>query len=90
MGLRVANGPVSWGVDVPDKQDAPPWEEVFDEISLAGYHWCELGPVGYLPADDALVSAALAERGLRVAGSHVYEPIHEPTERSVGDDPSDM
>ena len=52
MGLRVANGPVSWGVDLPDKPGAPPWDEVFTEISEAGYLWCELGPVGYLP-DDA-------------------------------------
>ena len=52
MGLRVANGPVSWGVDLPDKPGAPPWEEVFSEISEAGYRWCELGPAGYLPNDD--------------------------------------
>ncbi len=77
MGLRVANGPVSWGVDLPDKPGAPPWDEVFSEISEAGYLWCELGPVGYLPDDDDLVRAELDARHLRVAGSYVFEPIHD-------------
>jgi inosose dehydratase len=77
MGLRVANGPVSWGVDLPDKPGAPPWEEVFSEISEAGYRWCELGPVGYLPNDDERVRAELAARGLGVAGSYIFEPLHD-------------
>ena len=77
MGLRVANGPVSWGVDLPDKPGAPPWEEVFSEISEAGYQWCELGPVGYLPNDDERVRAELEARGLGVAGSYIFEPLHD-------------
>jgi inosose dehydratase len=77
MGLRVANGPVSWGVDLPNKPGAPPWEEVFSEISEAGYEWCELGPVGYLPDDDERVRAELDARSLHVAGSYVFEPIHD-------------
>src|SRR5258706_775751 len=77
MGLRVANGPVSWGVDLPDKPGAPPWEEVFSEISEAGYEWCELGPVGYLPVDDEHVRTELAARGLGVAGSYIFSPPHE-------------
>ena len=79
MGVRVANGPVSWGVDLPDKPGSPPWEEVFSEISEAGYRWCELGPRGYLPDDDAQVRAELDARGLGVAGSYVFEPIHDRT-----------
>ncbi|MDP9464015.1 MAG: sugar phosphate isomerase/epimerase [Actinomycetota bacterium] len=77
MGLRVANGPVSWGVDLPDKPGAPPWEEVFSEISQAGFRWCELGPVGYLPDDDDRVRAELDARGLSVAGSYIFEPMHD-------------
>ena len=77
MGLRVANGPVSWGVDLPDKPGAPPWEQVFSEISEAGYKWCELGPVGYLPDDDDVVRAELEARGLGVAGSYIFQPLHE-------------
>ena len=77
MGIEVANGPVSWGVDLPDKPGAPPWEEVFDEISQAGYRLCELGPMGYLPADDGRVRAELDARGLGVAGSYIFEPMHD-------------
>ena len=77
MGLRVANGPVSWGVDLPDKPGAPPWQDVFTEISEAGYKWCELGPVGYLPDDDDLVRAELDTRGLGVAGSYIFQPLHD-------------
>ena len=77
MGLRVANGPVSWGVDLPDKPGSPPWEDVFSEISEAGYKWCELGPVGYLPDDDDLVRAELDARGLGVAGSYIFQPLHD-------------
>ena len=61
----------------PDKPGAPPWEEVFSEISEAGYKWCELGPVGYLPNDDERVRAELEARGLGVAGSYIFEPLHD-------------
>jgi inosose dehydratase len=77
MGIDVANGPVSWGVDLPDKPGAPPWDEVFDEISQAGYRLCELGPMGYLPDDDDTVRAELDSRGLGVAGSYIFEPMHD-------------
>lgn len=78
MALQLANGPVSWGVDLPDKPGAPPWEDVFTEIADAGFRWCELGPLGYLPDDDQRVRAELARRGLSVAGSYVFEPMHDP------------
>ena len=68
MAIQVANGPVSWGVDLPDKPGAPPWDEVFDEISQAGYQLCELGPMGYLPDDNERVRAELGARGLGGAG----------------------
>jgi inosose dehydratase len=77
MGIQVANGPVSWGVDLPDKPGAPPWEEVFDEISQAGYKLCELGPMGYLPDDNERVRIELEARGLGVAGSYIFEPLHD-------------
>ncbi len=77
MAIQVANGPVSWGVDLPDKPGAPPWQEVFDEISQAGYKLCELGPMGYLPDDNERVQIELAARGLGVAGSYIFEPMHD-------------
>jgi len=77
MGIEVANGPVSWGVDRPDMPGAPGWEEVFDEISAAGYRLCELGPLGYLPNDNRQVRVELESRGLGVAGSYIFEPLHD-------------
>ncbi len=77
MAIQVANGPVSWGVDLPDKPGAPPWQEVFDEISEAGYKLCELGPMGYLPDDNERVRIELEARGLGVAGSYIFEPLHD-------------
>jgi inosose dehydratase len=77
MAIEVANGPVSWGVDRPDMPGAPPWEEVFDEISEAGYRLCELGPLGYLPDDNRQVRVELDARGLGVAGSYIFEALHD-------------
>ena len=87
MSIEVANGPVSWGVDLPDKPGAPSWEEVFDEISEAGYRLCELGPLGYLPDDNERVRAELGARGLGVAGSYIFEPMHD---RDRHDDINDV
>jgi inosose dehydratase len=69
MKLRLATGPVSWGVDFADAPGNPPWTEVVDGIAAAGYRWAELGPLGYLPAD------ALARRGIGVTGGFVFEPL---------------
>jgi inosose dehydratase len=77
MGIDLANGPVSWGVDRPDMPGAPSWQEVFDEISEAGYRLCELGPPGFLPDDIDATRAELASRGLGVAGSYIFEPMHD-------------
>jgi inosose dehydratase len=71
--LRLATGPVSWGVDFAGAPGNPPWAEVLDGIARAGYEWTELGPLGYLPegADE------LRARGLRACGSFVFEPLHD-------------
>jgi inosose dehydratase len=76
--LRLATGPVSWGVDFAGVPANPPWNEVLDGIAEAGFGWLELGPLGYLPADPA---AALEARGLRLSGGFVFEPLHDPAQR---------
>jgi inosose dehydratase len=68
---------VSWGVDFAEDAGNPPWREVLEGIERSGYHWTELGPVGYLPENPALLRPELERRGLRVAGSFVFEPLHE-------------
>jgi inosose dehydratase len=76
MTVRLANGPVSWGVDFAEAPGNPPWEIVFDQIAEAGFSWTELGPIGYLPQNQAQLRDELDRRGLQVAGSFVFQPLH--------------
>jgi inosose dehydratase len=80
-GLRLATGPVSWGVDFADASGNPPWETVLDDIQRSGIGALELGPVGYLPEDRAELREALESRGLRAVGSFVFESLHDPGSR---------
>lgn len=84
MDLRVpvGNGPVSWGVDFADQPGIPAWDTVFAQIASAGYTWAELGPIGYIPADIELVRARFEGWALRVAGSFIFEPLHDPEART--------
>jgi inosose dehydratase len=76
--LKLANAPVSWGVDFPDQPGVPPWSEVLDGIAKAGYRNVELGPYGFLPEAPGALREALEGRGLRAAGGLLYEPFHDP------------
>jgi inosose dehydratase len=78
LSLELAGGPVSWGVDFADAPDNPPYEDVLAGVAAAGLRWIELGPVGYLPEDRAL----LAAQGLAVAGTFVFEALHDPSART--------
>ena len=81
MALRLATGPVSWGVDFPDDPHNPPWQEVLDGIAATRLGLTELGPLGYLPSDPATLRPELERRGLAVAGSFVFERFDDPAER---------
>jgi inosose dehydratase len=71
--LRLAGGPVSWGVDFAEDPDNPPYSEVLDGIASSGLAWVELGPLGYLPRD---ARAALSSRGLAAVGTFVFDDFH--------------
>lgn len=71
--MKLATGPVCWGVDFADEPGNPPHEEVLAGAVAAGYRRLELGPLGYLPAD--LVPA---DHGLEICGGFVFEPLHDP------------
>ena len=75
--LELAGGPVSWGVDFADAPGNPPYEDVLTGVAAADLSWIELGPVGYLPQDRTL----LAAHGLSVAGTFVFEALHDPSAR---------
>jgi inosose dehydratase len=76
--LRLATGPVTWGVDFADAPANPPWPAVLDDIAASGVGALELGPVGYLPEDPSTLRAALRERGLTAVGSFVFDDFHDP------------
>lgn len=76
--VRLATGPVSWGVDFADAPANPPWTEVLNDIAKSGLGALELGPVGYLPEDPATLRAALFGGQLRAVGSFVFEDLHDP------------
>jgi inosose dehydratase len=79
--IRLATGPVSWGVDFADAPGNPPWEQVLDEIAASGIGALELGPIGYLPEEPAALRAALDSRGLTAVGSFVFDDFHDPSRR---------
>lgn len=75
MRLRIANAPASWGVEPPSVAQDPPWEQLLDEVSRAGYAGCELGPLGYMTTDPAALADAFARRSLALPAGFVMEPL---------------
>ena len=61
MTIRIGNAPCSLGVEFPDDPRNPPWRNVLRECAQAGYKGIELGPVGFMPEDPAVLADALAE-----------------------------
>ena len=77
MTIRIGNAPCSWGVEFANDDRNPPWRTVLQECAEAGYKGIELGPVGFMPEDPAVVSDALAEYGLTLIGGVVFRPFHD-------------
>ncbi|XYK79822.1 MAG: TIM barrel protein [Labrenzia sp.] len=78
MSIRIGNAPCSWGVEFPDDPRNPAWRTVLQECSGAGYKGIELGPVGFMPEDPAVLSEALAQYDLELIGGVVFRPFHDP------------
>jgi inosose dehydratase len=80
MQLSIGNAPCSWGVEFADDPRNPPWTRVLDEAQAAGYTGIELGPLGYMPEDPAVLGPALAERDLTLIGGVLFRPFHDPAQ----------
>lgn len=78
MAIRIGNAPCSWGVEFADDPRNPAWQSVLTECAAAGYTGIELGPVGFMPEDPAVLGDALAESGLELIGGVVFRPFHDP------------
>jgi inosose dehydratase len=78
MTIKIGNAPCSWGVEFADDARNPAWQRVLDECKAAGYDGIELGPIGFMPEDPAMLGDALASRGLQLIGGVVFRPFHDP------------
>ncbi|NCO86923.1 MAG: TIM barrel protein [Rhodobacterales bacterium] len=78
MTIRIGNAPCSWGVEFAGDPRNPPWRQVLADCAQAGYDGIELGPIGYMPEDPALLGDALAELRLSLIGGVVFRPFHDP------------
>ena len=72
LPVKLATGPVTWGVDFADTPSNPPWEQVLDDIEASGVGALELGPVGYLPEDPATLARPLLSRRHLTVGRLVH------------------
>lgn len=78
MTIQIGNAPCSWGVEFAGNPHNPPWQQVLADCAKAGFKGIELGPVGYMPEDPAVVAEALAEHDLTLTGGVVFRAFHDP------------
>lgn len=78
MTIRIGNAPCSWGVEFADDARNPTWQTVLKENAEAGYTGIELGPVGFMPEDPAVLAEALAQHELELIGGVVFRAFHDP------------
>lgn len=76
--IRIGNAPCSWGVEFADDPRNPSWRRVLSDCANAGYKGIELGPIGFMPEDPAILAEALAENDLTLIGGVVFRPFHDP------------
>lgn len=77
MSIQIGNAPCSWGVEFANDPRNPEWRTVLKECAEAGYKGIELGPVGFMPEDPAVLADALAESDLELIGGVVFRPLHD-------------
>jgi inosose dehydratase len=78
MTIRIGNAPCSWGVEFAGDPRNPTWQAMLKECADSGYKGIELGPVGFMPEDSAVLGPALAEHDLTIIGGVVFRPFHDP------------
>jgi inosose dehydratase len=78
MTISIGNAPCSWGVEFANDPRNPSWRDVLRQCAAAGYRGIELGPVGYMPEDPAVLAEGLAEHDLDLIGGVVFRPFHDP------------
>lgn len=70
--IKVGIAPDSWGIWFPQHEKQTPWWRCLDEMKVAGYEGCEIGPWGYMPnSDPQVLKNAMDARGLSLVGATV-------------------
>ncbi|MGH1465085.1 MAG: TIM barrel protein [Cognatishimia sp.] len=75
--IKIGNAPCSWGVEFADDPRNPSWRKVLQENAEAGFNGIELGPIGFMPEDPAILGEALAEFNQELVGGVVFRPFHD-------------
>jgi inosose dehydratase len=78
MTIEIGNAPCSWGIEFPSDPSYPTWQSVLDQCADAGYKGIELGPIGFMPEEPAVLAPALAQRDLSIIGGVVFRAFHDP------------
>jgi inosose dehydratase len=75
--IKIGNAPCSWGIEFASDPAYPTWQSVLSQCAGAGYKGIELGPIGYMPEDPAILRDELAKTDLSIIGGVVFRPFHD-------------
>jgi inosose dehydratase len=75
--IKIGNAPCSWGIEFASDPAYPTWQSVLSQCAGAGYKGIELGPIGYMPEDPAILRDELVKNDLSIIGGVVFRPFHD-------------
>ncbi|MDX8349381.1 TIM barrel protein [Cognatiyoonia sp. IB215446] len=78
MTIQIGNAPCSWGIEFASDPAYPAWQSVLQQCAEAGYKGIELGPIGYMPEDPAVLRAELDKHDLSIIGGVIFRALHDP------------
>ena len=78
MTIKIGNAPCSWGIEFASDPAYPTWQSVLQQCAQAGYKGIELGPIGYMPEDPAILRDESQKNDLEIIGGVVFRPFHDP------------
>ncbi|GAA3855524.1 TIM barrel protein [Celeribacter arenosi] len=77
MTIRIGNAPCSWGIEFASDPSYPSWQSVLQQCAQAGYKGIELGPIGYMPEDPAVLRDELQKNDLNIIGGVIFRAFHD-------------
>ena len=83
MAIKIGCAPSCWGVDDVNNPYLPPWQQVLEEASRAGYRGIELGPYGYLPLDAGKVFEEFKKNDLTVTVGTIFADIVSSNQHDI-------